>query len=167
MNVSPFKTVVGLGYSLNISVTAANQGDHPEAFNVTVYANGTQIEVQPVTLENGISTTITFSWSTTGFAYGNYTISAYAEPVLNETYVADNNVTCIAPVHIGVPGDISGPTRGAYDRTVNMRDVQYIILLFNINPGSPNWKPNTDVDNNGVVNMIDIDIALLNFNKHE
>ena len=166
VNVS-HKTVVGLGYGLNISATAANQGDYPEAFNVTLYANSSQIEMQPVVLETGISKTMTFTWNTTGFAYGNCTMSACAQPVLNETDIVDNNVTCIVSVHVGVPGDISGPTQGVYDGTTNMRDISYLILLFTTKPSSPNWNPNADVNNDGTVNMRDIQIPILNFNKHE
>jgi len=167
MNVSPFKTVVGLGYSLNISATAANPGDYPETCNVTVYANNTKVEMQPVMLETGTFTTMTFMWNTTGFSKGNWTISAYAEPVLNETYVADNKVTCIAPVHVGVPGDISGPTLGVYDGKCDMRDISYLIIRFNSKPNSANWNANADVNNDGVCNMRDIAIAIVNFNKHE
>jgi len=166
MNVSP-KTVVGLGYCLNVSVTAANQGDYPETCNVTVYANNTQIETQPVTVETGTFTTMTFTWNTTGFAKGNWTISAYAEPVLNETYVEDNNCTCNFAVHVGVPGDISGPAQCVYDGITNMRDISYLILLFTTKPSSPNWNPNADINNDATVNMRDISIAVLNFNKHE
>ena len=35
-NVTSSKTVVGQGYGVNVNVTAANQGDLPESFNVTV-----------------------------------------------------------------------------------------------------------------------------------
>jgi parallel beta-helix repeat protein len=167
INVSPFKTIVGLGYCLNMSVTAANQGDYPEAFNVTIYANGTQIELQPVTLENDTSTTITFGLNTTDFAYGNYTINVCIEPAGGELDVSDNNLTCIVPVHVGVPGDVSGPTLGVFDGTTNMRDIQYLILYFNTNPNSPNWKPNADINSDATVNMRDIQIAILNFNQHE
>lgn len=46
-----------------------------------------------VTLPSGNSTTITFAWNITGVAKGNYTIRAYAEPVLGETDTADNTFT--------------------------------------------------------------------------
>jgi hypothetical protein len=68
---------------------------------------------------------------------------------------------------VGIPGDVSGPTVGVYDKTVNMRDIQYMILLFNAKPGSTNWNPNADVNNDGVVNMRDIQIAIINFNLRE
>jgi len=166
-NVSLIKGIIGQGYSPSINVTVQNQGTLEETFNFTVYANATPIALRAATLTSGNSTTITFPWNTTGFAYGNYTISAYAEPVLNETYIVDNNVSCIVPVHVGVPSDISGPTQGVYDGTTNMRDIQYLILLFNTNPSSPNWKPNADINDDGTVNMRDIQIPILNFNKHE
>jgi peptide/nickel transport system substrate-binding protein len=90
-SVTLSKTVVGQGYSLNINVTAANQGGHTETFNVTVYANTTTIETREVTLTSENSTTITFTWNTTGFARGNYTIGAVADTVPGETDTADNN----------------------------------------------------------------------------
>jgi len=48
-----------------------------------------------------------------------------------------------------------------------MRDVTYLILHFNTKPGSPNWDPNTDINNDGVCNMRDVTIAILNFNQRE
>jgi hypothetical protein len=47
---------------------------------------------------------------------------------------------------MGVPGDVSSVTPDVYDGTVNMRDIQYMILLFNTKPGSANWNPNADVN---------------------
>jgi hypothetical protein len=167
-NITLSETIVGQGYSVPVNVTVQNQGDYNGPFNVTLYANTTAIDTfTNITLTSGSSRDITFSWNTTGFAYGNYTINGYAEPVLNETDTSDNNCTCDFPVHVGVPGDISGPTQGVYDGTCNMRDIQYLILYFNTNPSSPNWKPNADVNNDGTVNMRDIMIAIINFNKHE
>lgn len=59
-----------------------------------------------------------------------------------------------------IPGDVN------MDGTVNMRDVQRMILIFNSDPSSPNWDPNADVNNDGTVNMRDIFIALAHFNQH-
>lgn len=166
-NALPLKTVVGLGYSMNISVTAINQGEHAEAFNVTVYVDTTITASQNVTLSIGDSATIVFTWNTTGFAYGNYTLSAYAWPVPNETDTANNNFTCTVPVHVGAPGDVSGAFAGNYDGVVAMRDIAYMIMLFNTRPSSPNWNPNADVNNDGVCNMRDIAIAVMNYGKRD
>jgi predicted MPP superfamily phosphohydrolase len=161
------KSIVGDGYAPSINVGVMNYGVYAETFNITAYANNTLVASQVITLTNTSSTTVTFTWNTSGFAYGNYTITAYAEPVLNETYVADNNVTYVVPVHVGVPGDVSSSTQGVYDGKCDMKDIAYLVTLFNTKPNSPNWNPNADVDNNAVVSMKDIAIAILNFNKHE
>ncbi|MEM2567690.1 MAG: CARDB domain-containing protein [Candidatus Bathyarchaeia archaeon] len=80
-NVTLLKTVVGEGYTMNINVTVINQGDFMETFNVAVYANTTEIRTKEITLQSGESTTLTFTWNTTDFAKGNYTLCAYAWPV--------------------------------------------------------------------------------------
>jgi rhodanese-related sulfurtransferase len=161
------KSVVGQGFNLSINVTVIDIGSYTETFNVTAYADATGTGSENVTLPAGISTIVTLVWNTTGCAYGDYTLSGYAWPVPEEVDVADNNYTCGVPIHVGVPGDISGPTQGVYDGTTNMRDINYLILLFNTNPSSPNWNPNADVNNDGTVNMRDIQIAILNFNRFE
>jgi hypothetical protein len=89
-NVASSKTVVGQGFSATINVTVANQGGQTETFNVTAYANATVIGLENVTLTAGSSATVTFTWDTTGFTKGNYTISAYAWPVPGETNTVDN-----------------------------------------------------------------------------
>jgi hypothetical protein len=48
-----------------------------------------------------------------------------------------------------------------------MKDIAYMVALFNTKPSSPNWNPNADINNDGVVNMKDIAIGILNFNKKE
>jgi len=57
------------------------------------------------------------------------------------------------------PGDVNR------DGTVDMRDIQYLIMRFMTNPSSPNWNPNADINDDGVVNMRDINIAVINFKQ--
>jgi hypothetical protein len=164
----PLKTVVGQNYTCNTDVTAQNIGGYNETFNLTLYANATTAATMlNLDLENGTEVVVGLTWNATGFGYGNYTIKATASTVPGETNTTDNTFISSTQVHVGVPGDISGPTQGVYDGTTNMRDIQYLILLFNTNPSSPNWKPNADINNDGTTNMRDIQIAILNFNQHE
>jgi hypothetical protein len=126
-NVTPAKTIVGQGYVTHINATIQNQGDYTETFNVTAYANTTAIATQTITLTNGNSTTITFTWNTTGFAKGNYTISAYAWPVQGETDKLDNNCTD-GWILITKVGDFGGaldyrPTWLNFDGFVDWADV--------------------------------------------
>jgi hypothetical protein len=141
--VSESKTVVGQNYFCNVTVDAENEGGYDETFNVTVYANQTVIGTENVTLSVGNSTTMTFTWNTTGFAKGIYNISAYALPVNDETETGDNNRTN-GVVMVGVPCDLTGPT-GVPDGKCDMRDIAYVCTKFMTTPASPNWDPNCDV----------------------
>jgi outer membrane protein assembly factor BamB len=170
-NVTALKTIVGLGYNLNITVTATDLGDCPETFNITVYANTTSIGSQNVSLSSGASANIPFIWNTSGFAYDNYTLSAYAWPVPNEKNTADNNFTG-GLVNVGLPGDVDGNGR------VNMGDISSLCDGFGatIGPDGNYWhkpprildpfSPNLDIDGNGTINMGDIVTALGNFGQH-
>jgi len=87
--------------------------------------------------------------------------------VLGEIDTEDNNCTSNTPVHVGIPGDISSSTPGAYDGVTIMKDIAYMVAVFNTRPDSFNWNPNADVNNDGVCNMRDIAIAVAYFNQHE
>jgi hypothetical protein len=166
-SVFPLKTVVGKGYSIRVNVTVENIGVYPDTFNITAYANATAIATLiNGTLAEGSSTTFILSWNTTGFAYGNNTIGGYVWPVQYETNTANNNYSD-GPVHVGVPGDVSSSTPGVYDKKCDMKDVAYLVTLFNTKPASPNWNPNADVNDDDVCNMKDIAIAIAYFNQHE
>jgi len=165
-SLSSSKTFVGQGYDLNLSVAASNLGNYTETFNLKIYANATNIASQNVTLPSGNSTNANFTWNTTSFAYGHYTITATAEfdPSENAT---TNNCTCSAIVTI--PGDING------DFKVNMQDIALVARAFGsdgpnyLHPGSPpsaNWNPNADINNDGIVNMKDVALVARNFGQH-
>ena len=65
-----------------------------ETFNVTLNANTTMIAKKAIiNMLNGTSTILNFTWDTTGFAKGNYTINAVADVVIGETKIDDNNFT--------------------------------------------------------------------------
>jgi hypothetical protein len=61
-------------------------------------------------------------------AYGNYSISAYASPVLGETDVTDNTLTG-GWIIVSTTGDIIGPS-GWPDSKVDMRDMAYVAKHF-------------------------------------
>lgn len=167
VKVGTEKTVVGQGYNMSIATIAKDYGVFSEIFIVTVYADTTALYTQSVSLNSGMATTINFTWNTTSFAYGNYTLKADASTVLGETDVTNNEYAYQTFMHVGVPGDVSGAVLGQYDGTVNMRDITYFVLKFNTRLGSVGWSPNADINDDGTVNMRDIAIAILNFNKHE
>ena len=148
-NVAFSKTVVGQGFSASINVTVANQGGYTETFNVTAYANVTAIQTETLTLTSQNSTTLTFTWNTTGFAKGNYSISVYAWPVPGETNTTDNNFT-VGMVTVTVPGDLNG------DFKVGLADLVILANAYGSKPGDAKWNPNADIDGNGVVGLSDL-----------
>jgi parallel beta-helix repeat protein len=156
------------GHCGNVSVTFEEHGDYAYTFNLTVLANSTLI-YSTLVMSPEVNSTLSFTWNTTGFAYGNYTIRPIAEPLLGELDTTNNDLNCSVPVHVGVLGDVSGWPwgPGTYDGLVNMRDVQYTILRFNVKPSSPYWDLYADINEDGVINMRDIQIQIFNFNKDE
>ncbi|MEM3010216.1 MAG: PQQ-binding-like beta-propeller repeat protein [Candidatus Bathyarchaeia archaeon] len=92
INLQPSKTQVLQNRNLTISITVQNQGAYPENnVNITVYANLTKIWSILITLEIE-DPTYTFSWDTTGFSIGKYTISATIS-IPNDEDSTDNSFT--------------------------------------------------------------------------
>jgi hypothetical protein len=153
------KTVVGQGYNLSVSVAVADLGGSPETFNVTVYANATCIAAENVTLSSGSSANMIFTWNTSGFAYGNYTINAYVWRVSNQTDLENNNLNG-GVVYVGIPGDING------DGTVDLSDAVMLSTHFLETLGMPGWNQggnNADINNDGTVDILDAIIIVGNF----
>jgi hypothetical protein len=154
-NITSVKTVAGQGYTIRINATIQNQGDYTETFNVTLYANTTSIATQTVTLTSGNSTTITLTWNTTDFAKGNYTIWAYACPVLGETDTEDNTKTG-GTILVSIAGDVNG------DHLVDISDLVITVNAIPSAPGWPNWNPNADINGDGVCDISDLVICVGN-----
>ena len=160
------KTVIGHGYGETVNVTLENHGNARILFNFMVCANSTVIYSELVTLPV-INQTLSFRWNTTACSCGNYTLEAVAQPLPEEIDIADNNITHAVPIHVGIPGDISGPILGEPEGKCDMRDITYLISHFNAKPSDAKWLANLDINGDNIINMPDITIAILNFNKHE
>jgi len=159
IGVEPFKTVVGQGY-VSINLTAENQGNYAEVFNVTAYCNSTPIATMiSISLPSGANIIITFTWNTTGFAKGNYSVWAYAWPVLGETDKTDNTYTD-GTVIITILGDING------DFKVDIKDLVLVIKNFGSYPAHPKWNPNADVNNDGKVDIKDLVLVIKHYGEH-
>jgi len=152
---APSKTVVGRSYATNLSVSVFNWGNFTETFNVTAYANTTIIRSENVTLPANNYTTITFKWNTTGFSYGNYTVSAVADTVPEETDLADNT-NFGNTVLVTIPGDVNG------DFQVKPKDLNTLLAAF----GSRPYDPNCDFDDNGYIAPKDLNTLLSHFGQH-
>jgi len=152
--VEPSATSVYEGNRLNIWVTVKNNGLNTEVFNVTAFYDNTAIERQTVNLTPSATTTLTFSWNTSGIAVGNYTIKAQADTVPNE-YDISNNTFINGTVHIKIPGDING------EGIVSMVDLSLVSTHWYPGPpiGSSGYDQNVDINNDGLVNMVEVSIV--------
>jgi hypothetical protein len=158
--VVPQRTVIGQGFSVNLNVTIQSQGDVTEPVNVTVYANTTVVETKTnITLASGNSTNLTFTWNTTGFVHGNYTINAYAWPVPGETDTFDNNFTTTA-VTMTIPGDITG------DFKVDLRDLVILAKAYGTAPSDANYNPNADIAPPSTVGLSDLVTLAQHYGQH-
>ena len=156
--ITSSKTVVGQGFSMAVNVTVENHGNFGETFAVSLYGNQTLIVKGSAYLSPQNSTTVTLTWNASGFAKGNYTISAYAEPVPNETYTTDN--TYIGEiVTVAMPGDVNA------DGTLDIFDIATVALAFSSTPNDPNWIPVADINNDGTVDIFDIVVVALHFGE--
>jgi len=103
-----------------------------------------------VTLEAGNSTILSFYWDTADIPYGNYTMSAVADPVPAEIDTTDNSLT-----YGTVPGDCNG------DRIVDIFDIGRISAHWYPGPpvGPLGYHANADINNDGAVDIFDIGIV--------
>ena len=86
--------------TVSVHVIVTNQGMYEESFTVTLSDTTDSVEIglESVTLLAGESTTITFSWDTTGATIGDHDLKAEADVVVDETDTADNSMTTTVTV---------------------------------------------------------------------
>jgi hypothetical protein len=109
-------------------------------------------------LTNGNSVSLMFAWNTSGLVYGNYTITAVANPVTNETNTADNNFT--GRITVTIPGDIDGNFK------VGLTDLVLLANSYASRPGDSKWNPNADIDSNGTVGLSDLVALAQHYGQH-
>lgn len=143
-------TLVSQGYSTKINVTIANEGTFPESFNVTVYANETAFNTTQIYLTAGNLETITVVWDTAGWTKGNYTISAVADTIPDETDTDDNTLEASTEVYVTTPGDLDG------DGDVDIYDIVKICGCYGTREGDPLYDGDCDIDGDGDIDIYDI-----------
>jgi outer membrane protein assembly factor BamB len=130
--------LVGQNMTVKIFVSVENQGNFPEAFNITIYAtnsSGTYYITQiPVALDQNSSTVSEYDWNTSAFAICHYTLNATADTVEFETDIADNTFAG-EPLLVSLIGDVN------VDYYVGIDDIFDIASHFGRAPSSPDWLP--------------------------
>jgi len=163
IDVQPSKTVVGESSVCGLNVTVVNRGDFNEAFNVTAWAlvappaksieNASVVNLPPDEIR-----TVMISWNTTGWAYGNYSISVHAEPVSGETNTANNAYTD-GWVVVTIPGDVDG------DSVVDILDIVRITSIYLVSEGDWRYAANADIDGSGFIDILDVVICTSHYKQ--
>jgi hypothetical protein len=124
-DVTPSKMDVASGEVVEVDVTVVNVGDYNEtSISVTAYRNDTAIGTQTIPLMTNSSfatarlpgnhtTTLAFSWNTTGTSAGTYTVKASTSPVPDD-YNPYNNMYIDGVVSVDLdttPPVIGSPSR--------------------------------------------------------
>jgi len=93
VEVVPSKLRIAIGETIQVNVTVRNEGNaYSETFDVKLYYDSNLIGTQTVTnLALGATEKLTFSWDTTGLTPGDYTLTAIASTVPDETDFLDNS----------------------------------------------------------------------------
>jgi len=164
VEVAPSTNRTYMGRTISINVTVSNEGEVTETFDVILYYNitgGSIIGTQTITdLIPGEYRTIIFLWNTTNVTpCQNYTITAYAIPVLGETDIVDNTLSSSTLVKVRLLGDING------DGKIDIRDIATVALAFGSYPSHPRWNPEADLNYDGKVDIKDIAIVARSFGK--
>jgi len=158
--VNPSRTSVGQGYTVQVNVTVTNLGGSAQSFNLTAQVNVTIIgSTMNMTLPMGGSTTTIFTWNTTGFQMGNYTIRAEVSQIPGELDLSDNILIVQEEVCVTIPGDVDA------DFDVDIYDIVQIASAYGTSKPDPNYDPISDIDGDGDIDIFDIVAACSHYGE--
>jgi len=158
LSVNVSKTVVGEGYNVTVKVVVENQGDSFETLNITIYATSTLIMMENITLDRRESATLNFTWDTSDWEKGNYTVNAFVNPVEEELDTGDN-LFSDGLVLITIAGDVDG------DKDIDIYDIVSIATTYGIVAPDPMYQSNNDIDGDGDIDIYDVVAAAGNYGK--
>ena len=172
INVTPSATKVYAGGTVDITVTAKNEGNRVETFNVTVRCENVTLGIVETIgtqtifdLEEEAERTLVFEWNTTGVQpCVSYTIKAEASKVPYETDLTDNTLAG-DQIKVKIPGDVNG------DGNVSAEDLALIARALGTDPRWPTgtdwdmWNPDCDINYDSRVDIVDFTITGKNYGK--
>jgi hypothetical protein len=159
LSVEPFATSAYVGCKLNVTVTVKNKGLNTESFNVTAFYNNTIIGKQSTNLMASATTTLTFTWNTSGITPSHYTVKAEASIVPNEYNVTDNTFQYSGTVYVKTPGDVNS------DGIVNAADLTDVSNAYGSMSTLANWNPECDFNKDNTVDVSDLATLSRNYGK--
>lgn len=137
------------GTNLTVAVDLVNEGDEIKTLNLTVTLNESMSKTAAITVEANTEVFAIYSWSTTGFSLGNYSITVFAEVLEGEANATDNSYEA-GVVTLKVVGDVDG------DMDVDILDIVLITSIYGSKVGELQFKPGSDLDHDGAITILDV-----------
>jgi Dockerin type I domain len=152
------KSICGQGFPLILNVSLFNLSNTTAECYLTVFANDTVIVNQTQFSVSGHDLGIfTYAWNTSDFAFGNYTLTAYAEPVPGS--ICADSVPAVNWIVVTIMGDVNG------DFQVDIFDALLIARSFCSTLDCALRNPNADINNDDVVDIYDAMLLASNYGK--
>ncbi len=155
---------VGQSAIETVIVTVQNIGDYLETVSMTLTAkNNTNITVGTVSnlLGPGNAVNFYYYWNTTNVTPARYGLTASIAILPGESLgnMGDNNFSVTNQVHLIPVGDVD------QDGSVTITDVSVFFYNYGFTPACncSRWNPYADVNNNGIIDIIDIGVVSRNF----
>jgi hypothetical protein len=157
---------VGQSAIVTITVTISNSGDYAETVTATLTAtNMTNITIgtKSNVVGPGYSMNFYYYWNTTNVKPARYGLSVSITPLSGETFgnMGDNSYSKPNQVHIIPLGDVD------QDGSVTISDISvfYYGYGFGSSCNCSRWNPYADINNNGVIDIVDLSVASVNYGK--
>ena len=136
------------GFPETLTANIENSGSSTVSCNVTFSVNAIPVSTQPVTLPSESSTVASTVWNSTGFALGDYVLSATAWPVAGETSATSETCTG-STILVTCLGDLTG--QGTVDSTSFFAFVNDYINYYS----EHQCDPSADFEHTGAITTAD------------
>lgn len=158
LNISSSKTIIGQGFSANVTVLLENQGSKIEELNATFYANDTFIGYQTFILRSNNSVIYSDDWDFGNLVKGNYSLNVRILSLEGETDLNDNSLNG-SWAFVTIPGDLNG------DKIVDVYDAIIMANHFGFDRYQLSWNTNVDLKEDGLIDIFDAIVLAMNFGK--
>ncbi len=145
------QSFVEQGFSATLTANIENSGSSPVSCTVTFSVNDIPVSTQAVTLPSGGSAVASTAWNTTGFALGDYVLSATASSIAGATTSTGDSCTG-STITVNCLGDLTD--QGEVDSN-SFFAFTSAYIDYNSFDGSHQCNPAADFDHDGAITATD------------